>query len=889
MKKRKMMALVMAFSMLLGQTAYAQEYTVQTDQTELSESIETEADETVMEETAETETIETDVYEPEETEPMETETHVETETEDKETDSAIAQDEIPLLQNGDMVSQYFCTEDQNLIAMFSADEDASAWKSTLKEKIREGIQNLNSEIQTDDLGIYYSTENMDEIGNVLQETINEGYFYIDNYFSVSYYTQSKLIAHIYINYKADYQDSSGQPDEELIRKDEALVNVQIDRALKSVQNADSDLEKALLLHDFVVRECDYDYQGAYGGEDASLHPHMYDIYGTFVLGSAVCSGYASAYSVLLQKCGIESYVVTSDAMNHAWNLVEIDGHWYHIDTTWDDPVFTNGQTWRGLTNTDTADEGFINHTYFMCSDAEIKALDHEGWDEVETADQSGAYEDYLFKTTPRSSFAKIGAKWYMFNLASGSLYASDSLLSADAVGLTANNSANYGWGYEDNFYTNTENSVYKWNVQTGKNEMVWETSDEQQKISEMSIKNGYLICVILDPDGTTVRVETDIQDLNETYLQQGTCGSHLVWHLDAEGVLTISGSGEMQAFTYKAEVPWYNCIEDVSAVVIEDGVTTIGDYAFYGMTNLEEVQIPKGVKTIGAYAFKNDTALEDVNLPSTLKKLGESAFYGCTGLSEVTIPEGMYTVWGYTFKNCTKLSKVTLPSTLIKLDEAAFYGCTSLKNLTIPDNVEIIGIYCFKNCSNLSEVKLPKKLKQIREAVFYGCNHLTVAVIPEKVESIGDYAFRKCEGLKTLSLPESVKTVGESAFYGCSNLSELTIPEGIIKLGDYAFKNCVAVKAVSLPETMETIGESTFYGCTGLTVIIIPSNVKKIGNYAFSRCSGLNEIDFTGDAPAIDSYSLSKVTADAKYPAGNTTWTADKRQNYGGQLIWTEK
>ena len=189
--------------------------------------------------------------------------------------------------------------------------------------------------------------------------------------------------------------------------------------------------------------------------------------------------------------------------------------------------------------------------------------------------------------------------------------------------------------------------------------MVWETSDEQQKISEMSIKNGYLICVILDPDGTTVRVETDIQDLNETYLQQGTCGSHLVWHLDAEGVLTISGSGEMQAFTYKAEVPWYNCIEDVSAVVIEDGVTTIGDYAFYGMTNLEEVQIPKGVKTIGAYAFKNDTALEDVNLPSTLKKLGESAFYGCTGLSEVTIPEGMYTVWGYTFKNCTKLSKVT--------------------------------------------------------------------------------------------------------------------------------------------------------------------------------------------------------------------------------------
>ena len=418
----------------------------------------------------------------------------------------------------------------------------------------------------------------------------------------------------------------------------------------------------------------------------------------------------------------------------------------------------------------------------------------------------------------------------------------------------------------------------------------------------------------------------------QSVIQQGTCGTNLKWVLNKEGTLTISGSGSMKNYTYKSEMPWYSYNNQINSVVIEDGVTSIGDYAFYGMVNLKTIQMPEGVKSIGAYAFKNCTGLDDVNLPTTLTKLGESAFYGCSSLTSIAFPEGMYTIWAYTFKNCTSLTEVTFPSTLIKIDEAAFYGCKSIKALNIPDNVSIIGIYCFKNCSSLGEVRLPEKLTQIREAAFYGtaikeltvpegvtivgkyafknctglknvqlpssltkideaafyaCSSLSALNVPEKVESIGDYAFRRCEGLQTVSFPESLRSIGESAFYGCNSLSELEIPEGVRSIGGYAFKSCENIYDVVLPSTLETLGESVFYGCIRMSSIEIPMNVKAIGDYAFSRCSGLKLVVFKGNAPEIAGHAFASVKANVMYPGTDSTWTADRLQNYGGSLTWT--
>ena len=413
----------------------------------------------------------------------------------------------------------------------------------------------------------------------------------------------------------------------------------------------------------------------------------------------------------------------------------------------------------------------------------------------------------------------------------------------------------------------------------------------------------------------------------------GTCGEKLIWSLSQDGVLTISGTGTMTNYTYKSQMPWYQYINQIKNIVIKEGVTSIGDYAFYGISNLTKVTIPKGITAVGEYAFKNCTALNDIQLPTTLKKLGESAFFGCSALREILIPEGLYTIWGYTFKNCTKLEKVTFPSTLVKIDEAAFYGCSSLKTLTIPDNVSIIGIYCFKNCTKLSSVQLSANIQQIREAVFYGtaitelkvpdkvtsigayafknctklkdvtfskkltkiddsafyaCSGLTVLNLPDSLIDIKDYAFRKCTELKTINFSAGLKTVGESSFYGCEKLTELKLPEGVTDIKGYAFKGCVGVTTITLPTTLKAMGESAFYGCTGISKIEIPKNVNTVGAYAFSRCSKLSEVVFKGNAPIIGDYAFAKVTAKVSYPSGNTTWNKEKQQNYGGTLTWSQ-
>ena len=408
-------------------------------------------------------------------------------------------------------------------------------------------------------------------------------------------------------------------------------------------------------------------------------------------------------------------------------------------------------------------------------------------------------------------------------------------------------------------------------------------------------------------------------------------GENVLCSLGSDGVMTISGNGAMKNYSYKSEMPWFKYNDKIKSVVVEKGVTSIGDYAFYGMPNMTAIQLPEGIKTIGEYAFKNSTKLDKIELPSTVKKIGESAFFGCTGLTKINIPEGIYTIWGYTFKNCTNLAEITLPSTLIKIDEAAFYGCTSLKELQIPDNVSIIGIYCFKNCSNLSTLTLPKALTGIREAAFYGtgitelvipknvktigkyafkncvklnniqlpealkkiddsafysCTGLTILEIPDNVTEICDYAFRKCTGIQNVKFSQNLTKIGESAFYGCESMNELNLPDSITNIGSYAFKNCSNVKKVQIPEALETIKESSFYGCIGIIEIEIPTAVESIENYAFASCSALRTMYFNGDRPEIGAYAFARVSAKAYYPSENATWTQEVMQNYGGTLTW---
>ena len=295
-------------------------------------------------------------------------------------------------------------------------------------------------------------------------------------------------------------------------------------------------------------------------------------------------------------------------------------------------------------------------------------------------------------------------------------------------------------------------------------------------------------------------------------VDSGTCGakgSNLTWTLDSEGVLTISGSGDMHGYG-SSGAPWYGSRSRVKSAVIADGVTSIGDDAFKGCTSLTSVTIPDSVTSIGW-----------------------DAFAGCTSLTSVTIPDSVTSIGRHAFQNCTSLTSVTIPNSVTSIGMSAFDGCESLTSVTIPDSVTSIG-----------------------NAAFYTCTSLTSVTIPDSVTSIDVNAFAGCTSLTSVTIPDSVTSIGEWAFDGCTSLTSVTIPNSVTSIGDSAFSDCTSLTSVTIPNSVTSIRSQAFDGCRSLTSVTIPDSVTRIGDWAFNNCESLTDIYFTGTESAWNSIAI---------------------------------
>ena len=234
-------------------------------------------------------------------------------------------------------------------------------------------------------------------------------------------------------------------------------------------------------------------------------------------------------------------------------------------------------------------------------------------------------------------------------------------------------------------------------------------------------------------------------------VDSGTCGaegdgSNLTWTLDREGVLTISGSGDMYDYGL-SDAPWYGIRSRVKSAVIADGVTSIGYKAFDDCTSLTSVTIPDSVTSIGDWAFSYCTSLTSVTLPDSVTRIGERAFYYCTSLTSVTIPDSVTSIGEFAFSGCTSLTSVTIPDSVTSIGGWAFYECTSLTSVTIPDSVTSIGNGAFKGCTSLTSVTIPGSVTRIGVGAFASCTSLTSVTIPDSVTRIGKQAFDYCTSL----------------------------------------------------------------------------------------------------------------------------------------------
>ena len=299
----------------------------------------------------------------------------------------------------------------------------------------------------------------------------------------------------------------------------------------------------------------------------------------------------------------------------------------------------------------------------------------------------------------------------------------------------------------------------------------------------------------------------------------GTCGDKLTWSLSDEGTLTISGTGKMKDYgdNYGMSVaPWYVGSSQVKTVIIEDGVTSIGDRAFDGCTKLTRVVIPDSVTSIGYSSFRGCYSLPSVAIPDSVTSIGDSAFAYCKVLTGITLSGSVTSIGSCAFQSCDSLTSVTMQNGVTDIGDNAFTYCKNLTSVTIPNSVKTIGTSAFYNCAGLTRVTIPGSVTRIEQDTFKGCSGLTSVTISAGVTSIESGAFRDCTSLTSVTIPGSVTSIEGYAFAYCSALTSLIIHDGTTSIGISAFMNCTSLGSVTIPRSVTDIGGYAFGSCRSL-------------------------------------------------------------------------
>ena len=304
-------------------------------------------------------------------------------------------------------------------------------------------------------------------------------------------------------------------------------------------------------------------------------------------------------------------------------------------------------------------------------------------------------------------------------------------------------------------------------------------------------------------------------------------------------------------YTSKNGVPKY-----ATSVIVEQGVTAIGEYAFDDCKSLQSVVIPNSVTSIGRYAFSNCIALQSVVIPNSVTSIDECAFLGCTSLQSINIPNSVTEIGDNAFAYCKSLQSVTIPDSVIRINSNVFYNCKSLQSITIPDSVTSIDVHAFYDCESLQSITIPDSVTSIGDRSFYNCKSLQSITIPNSVTSIGWCAFQDCESLQSITIPDSVTNIGDGAFWGCKSFKSITIPNSVTSLGGSAFIFCTSLKSINIPDSVASIDRDTFAYCTSLQSINIPNSVTKIGKGAFGHCDSLQSITIPNSVTSIGPYAF---------------------------------
>ena len=450
-------------------------------------------------------------------------------------------------------------------------------------------------------------------------------------------------------------------------------------------------------------------------------------------------------------------------------------------------------------------------------------------------------------------------------------------------------------------------------------EAVMVVVDTENKADDVSEKHTFQALSMEDTYFYTLQYKGNgycLENYHELLWPDPAEATDLAWKAE-NGTLTISGHGNMPDFerhpswvdkdgyTVMGTVatPWEQA--DYSRVIIDEGITSIGNLAFDSDDKMTKMTLPESITAIPAHAFKMCEKLTEINIPDSITTIESYTFYGCSSLKKISLPGSITEIRSNAFAHCTVLGEVTLPDSITTVDSCAFEACLNLRHINLPATVQYIDADAFDNCGSLESItvaegsyaehycienKLPYdygdgtpvhtpapdnpsiswkvendtlfisgtgamdnyKQRYIAEGSennqkTYGTNApwdkeaFSRVVIGEGITSIGELTFSNRCGLYSVTLPKSLTTIGKEAFYSCNDLEDINL-EAVKILEEKALMGCHSLKSITLPSTIKEIKNGLFWACISLKEISIPNSVTSIDRDAFFNCFGLEKV-----------------------------------------------
>ena len=407
--------------------------------------------------------------------------------------------------------------------------------------------------------------------------------------------------------------------------------------------------------------------------------------------------------------------------------------------------------------------------------------------------------------------------------------------------------------------------------------------DKVPALDHMFFDGICIVCGDKDPAYVTPTepTEPEPEDPDVGIVDSGDCGE-LHWTLDSQGVLTISGAGAMPYCQMESEVPWSGYCEQITKAVIQEGVTSVGPYAFYNCLNLEEVDIADSVIQIHQSAFYRCRSLKSVVVPDKVVSIGNEAFYSCDSLQSIELGTGVQLLGRNVFDMCRSLTEITIPESVVSIDSYCFQSCESLGEITFLGNAPAFGGNVFSGVgifpSDTATCLYPEGNDTWTDSVMQNMGGRLVwkayGKQEEEVPGIGGvcgsdmqweldettgtliisgsgymnnvesmiyspwYAYR--DKIRTVVIEEGVISVGDNMLSGLYALTEVMFPKSLRFVGEGAFSMDTSLPQIDL-SGLETIHGEAFSGCASLEEVTLPANVN-IGHQLFRDCTGLKKV-----------------------------------------------